>query len=177
MLRLRPYKSCDAQVIASWIKDEKALFKWSSDRFGTFPLMAEHINDKYLKLNGDCIEPDNFYPVTAVDEDGVVGHLILRYTDESQETIRFGFVIVDDSKRGKGYGKEMLRLAQAYAFDIIRAKKITLGVFENNPSAYHCYKSVGFREVPEKEITIEIGGEPWKCIEMEMRRNLNAEHI
>lgn len=47
--------------------------------------------------------------LTAFDESGVVGHLILRFTDEEQQTIRFGFVIVDDAKRGKGYGKEMYR--------------------------------------------------------------------
>ena len=43
-------------------------------------------------------------------ENGVVGHLIMRYTDEKQTVLRLGFVIVDDSKRGLGYGKEMLRL-------------------------------------------------------------------
>ena len=31
-------------------------------------------------------------------------------------------VIVDDSKRGKGYGKKMLTLAIKYAFDIFGVK-------------------------------------------------------
>ena len=31
-------------------------------------------------------------------ENGVVGHLIMRYTDEKQTVLRLGFVIVDDSK-------------------------------------------------------------------------------
>lgn len=51
-------------------------------------------------------------------------------------------------------------MAIRYAFDMLKAEKITLGVFENNPSAYYCYKSVGFRENPKKEdMVYEILGE------------------
>lgn len=170
-LKLRPYKPCDAKTIVSWIKDEKALRKWSSDRYGAYPITADDINYKYLKCNGDCEEPDNFYPMTAVDAQGTVGHLILRYTDKAKSIIRIGFVIVDDTKRGKGYGKKMLQLAIRYAFDMLKAEKITLGVFENNPSAYYCYKAAGFREIEsEQEFIFEILGEKWKCIELEVNK-------
>ena len=50
-------------------------------------------------------------------------------TDEEKKTLRFGFVIVNDTKRGMGYGKEMLKLAIKYDFDILKVEKITLGVF------------------------------------------------
>jgi len=170
-LRLRPYKPCDAEKIVSWIKDEQALRKWSSDRFGEFPVTADDINNKYLGHNGDCIEADNFYPLTAFDYSGAVGHLILRYTDPHKKTIRFGFVIVDDSKRGQGYGKQMLMLAVKYAFEIFGAEKLTLGVFENNTPAYHCYKAVGFEENGE-EAYCELFGEQWKIVEMEMKRGI-----
>lgn len=171
MLRLRPYKNCDAQFIVQWIKDELSFRKWSSDRYNSFPITAEDINKKYTELNGDCIEPDNFYPMTAFDENGVVGHLIMRFTDENKSVLRFGFVIVDDSKRGMGYGKEMLRLSIKYAFEIFKADKITIGVFENNPSAYYCYKSAGFRDIPTEEpIYCSVMGEKWKCLEMELTK-------
>lgn len=168
-LRLRPYKPCDADSIISWIKDEKALRKWSSDRFGNFPITSEDINNKYLAKNGDCTEADNFYPFTAFDESGPVGHLILRYTDKEKKTIRFGFVIVDDAKRGKGYGKQMLVLAIKYAFDIFGAEKVTLGVFDHNAPAYHCYKATGFQENGEERFC-ELFGETWRIIEMEINR-------
>lgn len=48
MIRLRQYKPCDAKAIVSWIKDEEALRKWSSDRFGDFPITANVINEKCL---------------------------------------------------------------------------------------------------------------------------------
>ncbi len=172
-LILRPYKAKDAEAIVSWIKDERALRKWSSDRYGAYPITAEDINYKYLKCNGDCEEPDNFYPLTAVDENGPVGHLILRYTNKEKTIIRMGFIIVDDSKRGKGYGKRIIRMAIRYAFDMLKAEKITLGVFDNNPSAYYCYKAAGFKEVPmDEDVVFEILGEKWKCIEMELFSNV-----
>lgn len=176
MLRLRPYKPCDAKIIAGWIKDEISFRKWCSDRFESFPITAEDINRKYINYNGDCVEEDNFYPMTAFDETGIVGHLILRFTDAEKKTIRFGFVIVDDTKRGKGYGKEMLMLAQQFAFSILKAEKITLGVFDNNLSAYYCYKAAGFRNVQmDKEIICNILGEQWKITELELISDKNQK--
>lgn len=167
MLRLRPYKNCDAQYIAGWIKDEAAFRRWCADRFETYPVSAEDINRHYA----DCAGEDNFYEMTAFDDSGVVGHLIMRFTDEAKTVLRFGFVIVDDTKRGMGYGKEMLSLSLKYAFEILKVKKVTLGVFENNPSAYYCYRSVGFREALVDEIRYyHVLGEDWKCIEMEIEK-------
>lgn len=168
-LRLRPYKTCDAKTIVTWIHDEISFRKWSSDRYESFPITEEDINKKYMECNGDCSKMDDFYPMTAFDESGVVGHLIMRFTDEEKQVLRFGFVIVDDAKRGKGYGKQMLLLAVKYAFDILKAAKVTLGVFENNEAAYHCYKAAGFKEAAlEKEKHYSILGQKWKCIEMEI---------
>ncbi|MBP5669923.1 MAG: GNAT family N-acetyltransferase, partial [Lachnospiraceae bacterium] len=61
--------------------------------------------------------------MVAFDESGVVGHFILRYIGDF-ETIRVGWVIVDDTKRGLGYGKRMLEMGLKYAFDILKAKKV-----------------------------------------------------
>lgn len=170
-MKLRPYKPEDAKTIISWIKDERALRLWSSDRYGAYPVTAENMNYKYLECNGDCEEPDNFYPLTAVCDGELVGHLILRYTDKEQKTIRIGFVIVDDTKRGNGYGKRMIQMAIRYALDYLQAEKVTLGVFENNSSAYYCYKAAGFEEIKqEKQYIYEFQGEQWPCIELEVNR-------
>ena len=76
-MRLRPYKSCDSKVFEKWIKDEEVFRKWGGERFGIFPINANIIDDKYCKKNGDCVEEDNFYPWTAIDENNnIVGHLL-----------------------------------------------------------------------------------------------------
>ncbi len=171
MLKLRPYKPCDGEFIAAWLKDEDVFYKWSAGRFGDYPLTAKKLNEKYIKNNGDCCEKDNFYPFTALDGNEAVGSLIMRYTNPQKSVLRFGFIIVDSSKRGKGYGKKMLEIALRYAFNIYGAEKVTLGVFANNESAKYCYKSVGFKETGEKEF-YEINGAQWECVEMEIARQM-----
>ena len=167
MLGLRPYKKCDAEYIVKWIKDEVAFRKWCADRLKTYPITAEDLNDYYEQYAFS----DSFFEMTAFDETGITGHLIMRYTDGDKKELRFGFVIVDDSKRGKGYGKEMLKAALQYAFDILKAEKVTLGVFENYEPAYYCYKAAGFQDVfllkPE---IYHILDEDWNCLELEFIR-------
>lgn len=163
MLRLRPFKETDSSYILNWIKNEEAFYKWSANRYKAYPPKPEDMIEMYEEAS----ESGNFFPMTAIDDDGLVGHLILRYTDEKNKEVRFGFIIVDSEKRGKGYGKRMLQLAVKYAKKFLGAKRITLGVFENNPSAKFCYESVGFRETDFIEM-FPVMGEEWKCIDMEI---------
>lgn len=168
-MRLRPYKPCDAAQILSWIKDEEAFRKWSTDRYPHYPVTAADMNHKYMDCNGDCPDADNFYPMTALEGSSPVGHLIMRFTDEQRTVLRFGFVIVDDARRGMGYGKKMLQLSLRYAFEIMKVQKVTLGVLENNPAAYHCYKAAGFRDAAVKEPEYYfLMGERVKCLELEI---------
>lgn len=167
MLRLRPYKACDAEAVARWLEDEKVFRWWSADRFTKYPLTPEDLNAYYEKEKNN----DGFWGMTAFDESGAVGHFIMRYPGVSRDEIRFGFIVVDSSRRGKGYGKEMILLAIRYAFDILQAKKITLGVFEDNTAARNCYLSCGFRsKEPEETTFYQIMGENRKCLELELLR-------
>ena len=172
MLYLRPYKEEDAKTIISWCEDENVFRKWTSDRYDSWPITEKDMNHKYFDCNGDCAEADNFYPMTACDEEGITGHFILRYTDGNHAVLRIGFVIVDNTKRGRGYGKEMIRLAIDYAFRIAGAEQVTIGVFENNQSAYHCYKAAGFHDITaEEEEICELFGEKWRILELAIDRN------
>ena len=166
-MKLRPYKPADAQTILSWVRSEETFRKWVTDRYPHYPITAAEMNEKYLEHNGDCPEPDNFYPMTAWDETGLLGHMILRFT--APETIRFGFVIVDDSRRGAGIGRRMLGMAIAYATHFLKAKRITIGVLENNPGALRCYLGAGFREAEQAEpVYYDLLGQRIRCIELEM---------
>ena len=156
MLRLRPNKPCDAQKIISWCQDEETFRKWGGDHFGTYPISAEIMNYVYLEKNGDCAEADNFYPLTAFDEDGICGHFIMRYLHGNNRIIRFGWVIVAPDHRGKGYGKEMLSAGIRFAREIYHAEKLSIGVLEDNDSAHYCYRSVGFKDTETVDGVIEM---------------------
>lgn len=173
MIRLRPYKACDAQSITRWIKDEYSFRQWSADRYKNYPITSDDMN---LYYNRDQ-DNERIWGMTAFDDTGVIGHFTMRFPDDnSLDEIRLGFVIVDDKMRGQGYGKEMLSLAIQYAFDFIKVKKISLGVFENNKTAIKCYESCGFRKVKTKSVeSYHCMGEIWNCIEMERVRECRNE--
>lgn len=172
MLSLRPYKSCDAKKIAGWISDETVYYRWGGDHFGPFPLTEAMINEVYANKNGNCKEEDNFYPWVVYDDDNVVGSFIMRYIHGDKKILRFGWVVVDTSVRGKGYGSSMLKLGLRYAFELLNVEKVTIGVFKNNTPAYKCYTSLGFSEVnlDEPEIKI-VNEEPWELLELEITKD------
>ena len=157
-MQLRPFNANDAATILSWCKDKHAFQLWSADRYKDFPAKPEEMVRQY--------DGQNMHPLMAIVDGIIIGHILLRYPSEEKTVIRFGFVIVDDSKRGKGYGKQMLRLAIDYAQQELRAKCITLGVFCDNNSAVECYKSVGFRIIGKDSYAID--GEDWESYEMKL---------
>lgn len=108
-----------------------------------------------------CRDEKSFYQWSA----GVLGDYPITQDD-------FGFVIVDPERRGQGLGKAMLRQGLKFAFELYGADKVSLGVFENNPSAYYCYKAVGFKDtVLDSTEVYNIMGEEWKCRELIYRNN------
>lgn len=160
---LRKYEESDADIILKWIGNERAFRLWSADRYGKYPIKAKDINLNYK----DCKTNGSFYPMTLIDDDNnIIGHLILRNPGADKTIIRLGFIIVDNTIRGKGYGKVLLDLAIKYATKELGATEINLGVFKNNESAYRCYSSVGFKEVETEKDAYEFNGESWDCVEM-----------
>ena len=75
-------------------------------------------------------------------------------------------MIVNPAYRGRGYGREMLRLAIGYVKDNFPVSRIDLGVFENNEAARRCYEAVGFKEYSRRECRMPIG--TWNCTDMEL---------
>lgn len=160
MIRIRPYKSTDANDILSWCQDERAFYQWTAGVMGNFPI-----------TNNEFKFVENLMPFTAFDEDGILGFFTFRNPNELVDELRLGFVIVSPSKRGRGCGKAILQLGLKYAFDIYGAKKVSLGVFENNAPAYYCYKAVGFDDVILDEIeTYSVLGEEWNCKELRIEK-------
>lgn len=174
MLRLRPYKSCDARYISKWINDEKSFYQWSAGKLGEYPLTEERLDNHY---ESNKYNP-NFFPMVAIDDEGIPrGHMIMRYLPKKEEestydlkNLRFGFIIVDSSVRGKGYGREMLKLAFKYAFEILKVERISLGVFANNPSAIKCYERAGMVPVKDGIEKYTLMNEEWECIEYNLFR-------
>ncbi|WP_165443942.1 GNAT family N-acetyltransferase [Lachnoclostridium sp. Marseille-P6806] len=121
--------------------------------------------DELYKWSADRF---NKYPLTGDDINGNYAPQI--------ESGR-GFVIVDPLLRGKGYGRELLRLGIRYVREHLATSRIDLGVFENNESARHCYEAVGFTKYAKRECEMPIG--TWNCMDMELfiEKTLETERL
>lgn len=165
MLRLRPFRTPDAKEIITWTKEPEEFYKWSAGILGDFPVSEKRLLEAVSGREANT----KYFPLTAFDENGLAGFFTIRTPGEDDKKVRFGYVIVNPSMRGKGYGKEMLKLGLKFAFDVYGAEEVSLGVFDNNKPAYYCYKSVGFEENGKRE-EYTLAGEKWLDIEMEIHR-------
>lgn len=168
-LTLRPYQPSDAAVITSWLKSEYLMRQWCADRYERYPVTPEDMNAYHARH----IDGQRSRALTMTDGDEIVGYITLRVPADNPAEQRLGFVIIDDSKRGCGLGKALVSMAIKYAYEELGTTKVSLGVFENNPSAIHCYEAAGFHQVsrPEAE-SYQCLGETWNCIEMEQHQKL-----
>jgi RimJ/RimL family protein N-acetyltransferase len=162
MIRLRPYKLSDIEYLIKWMGDEYAFAQWCANKFA-YPLTKEQLFSYYNIYEND----ENAWIMTALNNEGIpVGHILMRMADYQKESIHFGFIITDPQIRRKGLGKEMVSLAVKYAFEILKVKRITLGVFDNNPAAHNCYKAVGFVDDKYNENAYSFGDDKWGVYNM-----------
>lgn len=164
-MELRKYQESDACEIIKWIITKREFKLWSADRYKKYPITSEDINNNY----NECMKTSDFYPMTLVDGEKIVGHLILRRPNPEENKIRLGFIIVDNTMRKKGYGRLLISEAINYAKNELKATEINLGVFANNENAHKCYKSLGFVEIARKEKALQFEDETWDCIEMVLK--------
>ena len=141
-MRIRPYiESRDYEYIEKWIDDEKTHALWCANLI-PYPVTKENFH-AFLEKN--AVEwTDSAYVATETNGE-IIGFFC--YSINVDDNAGFlKFVIVYHNKRGTGYGKEMLKLALQYAFDITGVELVQLNVFDENVVAKHCYEKIGFIE-------------------------------
>ncbi|GAA0070645.1 GNAT family N-acetyltransferase [Clostridium sardiniense] len=73
-----------------------------------------------------------------------IGYLIISGIENENNSIEFRrFVICE---KGKGFGKETLKLVKKLSFNDLKAHRLWLDVREKNIRAQNIYKSEGFKE-------------------------------
>ena len=71
-----------------------------------------------------------------------VGYVILAGLADANQSIELRRIVV--TEKGKGYGKEALRLVKRLAFEELKAHRLWLDVKEHNVRARNLYESAGF---------------------------------
>ena len=78
--------------------------QWCADRYEHDPVTPKDMN--YYHEN--YIDGDKSRALTMCDGDEILGYITLRTPADDHSEQRVGFVIVDDSKRGRGLGKALV---------------------------------------------------------------------
>ncbi len=168
-MRIRPYiPGKDYEYVSKWIGDERSHAFWCANLL-PYPLTPEAF---HALLEKNAMEWTDSAYVATEDDGCVVGFFCYSVsTDDDMGFLKF--IIVDSAKRGKGYGKEMLRLALRYAFQITGARAVQLNVFPDNVSAKRCYESIGFVDRNVAKDAFSYMGELWSRCNMVIQ---SAEH-
>lgn len=161
-MRIRPYiPNKDYEYVSKWIDNERTHAFWCANLL-PYPMTQESLQSLLEKNSIDWA--DSAY--VATERDGkAIGFFC--YSVNPEDNIGFlKFIIVDKARRGKGYGKEMLKLALRYAFEITGAKAVQLNVFRENAPARQCYEKVGFVQRKIDEDAFAYKDELWSRCNM-----------
>lgn len=86
------------------------------------------------------------FAIVLEEGDRLIGNCGIKEIDWRRRCGEVGLFIGSEADRGKGYGKEALRLLLGYCFETLNLHNVELHVFSFNARAIAAYKSVGFRE-------------------------------
>lgn len=179
MMHLRPYnKQTDFTYIANWIQDERPHALWCAN-FLSHPLSEDEFHNYLFEQNlffssrdkseipCNKNEYDGAY-VYAGEDNQPVGFFI--YTVNTQDKSGFlRFIVVDSTLRGKGYGTDMLRHLQRFAYEKTGVSAVRLIVFDVNTAARKCYEKAGFTVAENIPDAFSYQDETWGRCMMECR--------
>ena len=165
-MRLRPYiPSLDFDIISKWITEPREHAMWCAGRT-EFPIERED----FTRMLDDIAFRCGDAPFLATAQDGTpVGFFCYSLNTQTNEGM-LKFVMIDPAQRGKGYGKEMLKIAVRYAFEFTGAEKVRLCVLSANTGAKRCYEGVGFKECGKDEDVLRFGDELWDRCHMAIEK-------
>lgn len=141
-----------------------------SDRLYYKPLSMEHCSQeylswlnnpevyKYLETGGSytidelkdylskVIEKKDmlFWAIHLKENTKHIGNIKIDPVNKRHGVGEYGIMMGDTAEWGKGYAKEASRTVLSYCFEILKLRKITLGVVEDNEAALCLYKFLGF---------------------------------
>ncbi len=163
MIQLKPFEQSHFNALISWINNEELLLTIAGNYFN-FPLTTDQLQQY---INDD--KSDSF-SVVDTSTNTIVGHAeIVKSGNQFYKIDKL--LIGDQSNRGKGIGKQVMRELLRYAFEKLDAATVELNVFDWNIAGIRCYEVVGFVLNPDKKQTFEVKVKTWQALNMTIEKN------
>jgi len=168
MIRLEFLEKEDFNKIVEWNKNKSRefLYQWATYWF-QYPLTEKQIEEKLINKTNMTDSNIYVYKIISDETNEMIGTIVLFNIDRLKGTAVAGkFLIGDESQRGRGLGKQILRELVRIGFDEHGFNNITLNVFDFNVGAIKCYESVGFVKKNFTEKVWESSNGFWNLYEM-----------
>jgi RimJ/RimL family protein N-acetyltransferase len=171
MIRLEFLESENYKKLVEWNKNKSKdfLYQWSGPWY-KYPLTEKQIEDR---VKNKANKPDSslyIYKIILEATKEMIGTIELFKVDRIAGTAVAGKFLIDESQRGRGFGKQVLNELLKIGFNKLELKTININVFDFNVGAIKCYESVGFvkKNFIEKVWEAETGF--WNLYEMSINK-------
>lgn len=166
-LYLSPMNVEDAPIYVKWLND-----KTVSENIG--------LDTKITTLEGErewLRKNQNEYNFAIVlkKNDELIGNISFDEVDLIHRNACLGIFIGDEKHRGKGYGKEAIKLLLEYGFNNLNLNNIMLNVYSFNKRAIKVYESLGFKKFGIRHKSHYFKGQFYDEIQMEILKDEYGE--
>ncbi len=172
---------------AVYLESERLCF----EPLTTAHLSTDYVNwlnddevNRYLETGGDytldklkefLVEQENkdilFWAILKKGTNKHIGNIKIDPIDLISNSGEYGIMMGDKNEWGKGYAKEASLTIIRYCFDVLKLKKITLGVIEENINAVKLYEKLGFRIYDKLEGFGKYGNKKRDSLRMELNND------
>ena len=155
MIKLRKIEPSDLPYLYLWENDASA---WA-DGSNHNPLSQQDLRDYIASTTGDIYKDGQLRLI--IEEEGVtMGCIDLFDFDPRNRRAAIGMYIAPEF-RGKGVGKEAVRLLEEYAFGFLHLRVLYAVIANQNKACTTLYRHAGYSPSPLPHWTLEDDANIW----------------
>jgi RimJ/RimL family protein N-acetyltransferase len=156
-IRLTAINEDDALAISKWYSDIDFLRYF--DKVPAIPKTERQLREWIVKVQDS--NSDISMAIRNYESEAIIGYAELSNIQWSNGTATLGIGIGDNSKQGRGCGKETIKLLLDYAFKELNLHRVQLNVLSYNEKAIGLYEKMGFMKEGIYREFISKDGKRW----------------
>ena len=161
MIEFLPFTPKDFERLKSWINNKEELFQFAGPLFN-YPLTDEQL------LHYINMKDKKPFKVVLKETNETIGNCELNYENGNKRLSRI--LIGKEEYRSKKLGELIVRKMADLFFQDPNVKMVDLNVFDWNTRAIKCYEKVGFIINHQNTDYLNVYGNSWVRLNMELKR-------
>ncbi|RHX79724.1 GNAT family N-acetyltransferase [Leptospira yasudae] len=164
MIRLEPFETNDIPLLISWVDTQELLLQFSGPVF-RFPLTEDQLLENLRAVDRKA------FRIIETSSNERIGYCELASINMEHGSARLSRLLIGKPEfRGKGMGRELVKLLLRICFVDLGLHRVALNVYDFNKAAIACYQNVGFQIEGLNRDTVRFGDGFWSGYEMSILR-------